>query len=168
MIILYRSGLARLETLAEQVLGQVAADEDQPALPLLVGFPGPLPVAIEQHVNPLDDEALVVVLQRQNALHAQQVGAVLLRDVLDPGHEPVRLDRTVCAQRQAHDLIIALVLAVLCQEARLDLENAIEVECVLAKRIAEIDRAALRAVDLDVRIDGATARFDARRRRDNR
>jgi hypothetical protein len=71
MIMLDRSGLARLESLAEQVLGQVSADEDQPALPLLVGFPRPLPIAIEQHVNPLDDEALVVVLQRQNALHAQ-------------------------------------------------------------------------------------------------
>src|SRR5690349_19402222 len=50
------------ETLADHLLGHVAADEHGAAHPLLAILPRPLMVAVEDHVDALEDEALGVVL----------------------------------------------------------------------------------------------------------
>src|SRR6266571_6021719 len=72
-----RSGLAGRETTADVFLRQVAADEDDAALARFLRLPRPLMIAVEDHVDPLEHEALRIVLERQDALAAQDVRALL-------------------------------------------------------------------------------------------
>src|SRR5437764_636347 len=76
---------ATLEPLSDLVLRQVAADEDEAALPLLAGLPRPLVIAVENHVHALKHETLVVVLEGEDALAAQNARPLLLHEVLHPG-----------------------------------------------------------------------------------
>src|SRR4051812_22996834 len=62
---------AGLEPLPDLVLRQLAADEDEAALALLAGLPRPLVIAVENHVHALEHEALVVILEGEDALAAQ-------------------------------------------------------------------------------------------------
>src|SRR5215472_17092033 len=59
------------EAFHDLLLGQLAADEDDAAFALLARLPRALMVAVENHVHALEHEALVVVLERQDALAAQ-------------------------------------------------------------------------------------------------
>src|ERR1700738_2993115 len=86
---------ARLKTLADHLLGQLAADEHDPALALLVGAPRALMVAVENHVHTLEHEAIGIVLEREDTLGAQDAGAFLGDEVLHPGKEFVRVERPV-------------------------------------------------------------------------
>src|SRR5438105_5062968 len=58
------SHLARDEAAPDLFLRQSAADEYDPALPLLILLPGALVVAVQDHVNTLEHEALRIVLER--------------------------------------------------------------------------------------------------------
>src|SRR5262245_47743799 len=80
---------AALEPLFDLLLRQLAADEDHAAHTLLAVLPGPLVIAVEDHVYALQHEAFVVVLERDDALAAQDARAVLLHEVLHPGEELV-------------------------------------------------------------------------------
>src|SRR6185437_12372956 len=62
------SGDAAFEALANFIRGQIAADENNAAVAGLVGAPGPLMVAIENHVYTLEHEAFRIVLERKNTL----------------------------------------------------------------------------------------------------
>ena len=95
-------------------------------------------------MDALDDEALVIIHYRDDAFHAQDIGTELLRDVLDPGNELLRMQRPVGGEREAGDLVIMLVSVLLGEKLRLDVEDAIEVEGVAAEHLAEIDVAPLR------------------------
>src|SRR5215813_886170 len=86
---------AAREALADLLFRQLAADEDDAAFALLAILPRPLVVAVEDHVHALEYEALVVVLERQDALAAQDARPVLLHEVLDPGKELVGIERLV-------------------------------------------------------------------------
>src|SRR5271169_3749575 len=59
-----------LEPFGDLLAGQIAADEDDAALALLVLLPRPLMIAVEDHVHALKHEAPVVVLEGEDALAA--------------------------------------------------------------------------------------------------
>src|SRR5215813_14652490 len=106
-----RASLIRLrhafgETLADHLLGHVAADEDGAADALLAVLPRPLVVAVEDHVHALEDEALGIVLERQDALAAQDLRPFLRHQVLDPGKELVRVERLVGLHRERLHVLV--------------------------------------------------------------
>ena len=132
-------------------------------------------VAVEDHVHALEDEALVVILEREDAFAAQDVRAFLLHQVLHPGKELVGIERLVALERnRLHVLVVivlqpavvrvlvpvvmimmmvvimavpvmmvVIVLVLLCEELRLDVEDAVEVEGVAVEHFAERDLGAL-------------------------
>src|SRR5262249_33475796 len=103
-------GDAALETVGDQLARQVAADENDAAVPFLIGLPWPLVVSVENHVHALKDEALLVVLESENAFAAQNVRPLLLHQVLHPGKEFVRIERLLGAQRNRLHFLIVIVL----------------------------------------------------------
>src|SRR4029078_8651667 len=105
-----RSRQAILEPLPDLVLRQLAADEDEAALAVLAGLPPPLVIAVEDHVHALEHEALVVVLEGEDALAAQNARPLLLHEVLHPGEELVRVERLVGPDRDRVHLFVVIVL----------------------------------------------------------
>src|SRR2546430_16187877 len=121
-----QSASARLKPLLENVLRKVAADEDELALALLAGFPRALTVAFDQHVDSLDDKALIVILHGNNAFHPQDVHPEDLRDVLNPRDELRRIYRLIGGEGQAGDLVVVFVIKRGIEKLGLDLKDAIE------------------------------------------
>ncbi len=124
-------------------------------------------VAVEDHVHALEHEALGIVLERQDALAAQDVGPVLGDEVLDPGKELVRVERLVGLERDRLHVLVVVVLepAVIVvmpvivvmivmivivvvllglEEGRLDVEDAVEIEGVAAEHLGDVDLAPAR------------------------
>src|SRR5215470_15400324 len=101
---------AALEALPDLVLRQVAADEHHAAHPLLALAPLALVIAIEDHVHALQHEPRVVVLERQDALAAQDVRPFLLDQVLHPGKELVGVERLLGRKRDRLHLLVVIVL----------------------------------------------------------
>ena len=148
--------------------------------------PFALVIAVEHHVHALEHEALRIVLQRDDALAAQDVRALGLHQVLDEGEELVRIERLVGRDRDRLHLLVVIVLqpavrmrmAVIVpmimvmivivivvmivglEERRLDVEDALEIERVAVQHLVERDLRALRAVQLGIGIDAADARLD--------
>src|SRR5674476_402923 len=130
----------------------MAADEDDAAGALLALFPFPLMVAVEDHVHALKDETLGIVLERQDALRAQDVLAFGRHQILHPGEELVGVERLGCIQRNrlhvfimivleaavivvmivAMIVIVVMIVVVSGQELRLDIENTVEIEGIAA------------------------------------
>src|SRR5262249_24461359 len=98
------------ETLADHLLGHVAANEDGAADALLAVFPCPLMIPVHDHVDALEDEALRVVLERQDALAAQDLLAFLRHQVLDPREELVGIERLVGLHRERLHVLVVIVL----------------------------------------------------------
>ena len=67
-------------------------------------------IAVEDHVHALEHEALVVVLERQDALAAQDARPFLLHQVLHPGEKLVRVERLVGAERDRLHVLVVIVL----------------------------------------------------------
>src|SRR5580704_17168585 len=105
-----RSGDAAFEAGLDLFLRQVAADEYDPAFPLLPVLPWPLVIAVEDHVHALKDEPLVVALERQDALAAQDVGSVPLHEILHPGEELVGIERPLGLEHERPHLLVVIVL----------------------------------------------------------
>src|SRR5581483_8474393 len=101
---------AALETLADHLLRQLAADEDDAAFALLAVLPRPLVIPVQDHMHALEHEALRIVLERQDALAAQNVRSFLGDQILDPGKELVRVERPVGAQRHRLHLLVVIML----------------------------------------------------------
>src|ERR1700722_3010768 len=100
------------KTVADGLLRQFAADEDQTAFARLACFPGTLVIALQHHVHALEDIAVVVVAERQNPLRAQNLLAFAGNQVLQPGHEFGGIERLVRAQRQRlHVLVMVMFQA---------------------------------------------------------
>ena len=82
---------AALEAVGEGVPVEVATDEDE-----LVGArraaPRLVQLAVEQHVNALEHEPVRLVLDRQHALHAEDVRALLLEQFAHPGVQLLRVE----------------------------------------------------------------------------
>src|ERR1700722_20967099 len=100
------------KTVADDLLRQFAADEDQTAFARLARFPGALVIALQHHVHALEDIAVVVVAERQNSLRAQNLLAFAGHQVLQPGHELGGVERLVRAQRKRlHVLVMVMFQA---------------------------------------------------------
>src|SRR5262245_13366497 len=177
------------EAFPDLLLGQLAADEDDAAFALLARLPRALVVAVENHVDALEHEALVVALERQDALAAQNARPLRLHEVLHPGEELVRVERliglerdrlhlfvvivlqaAVVAMRVAVIMVMAMVVAVtmvvivmmataVAEEFRLDLHDAVEIEGVAPQHLRQGDLAALSLVQPGVGVDAADARL---------
>src|SRR5215468_10481724 len=91
------------------VHGQLAADEDDAAFAFLTRLPGALVVAVENHVHALKHEALVVVLERQDTLAAQNVRPLDLHELLHPRKELVGVERLVGLERDRLHLFVVIV-----------------------------------------------------------
>ena len=129
------SGTASLKALSQQILWQVAPDENYPCPARFSLLPGTPTSALNKHVHALNDELPILILYRSDALHAQDVRPVALGDILNSRHEPVGLHRPVGDQGQAADLIVVFVLVFLVKESRLHFEDAIEIEGVLSQHL---------------------------------
>jgi hypothetical protein len=178
---------AALETFGDQLAGQVAADENHAAFALLILFPWSLMIAIEDHVHALKDEALIVILEGENSLATQNVRALFLHKILDPGKKLIGVERLVGAKRDRLHLfvmvmlqtavcmrmpviVVVAVIAVLMtvlrvvlialEKGRLQIENAIEVEGVAAQNRVEGYLGAFGLVQFGIWVDAANARFD--------
>src|ERR1700720_3093405 len=88
------------KALADRLFRHLAADEDGAARALFAVLPGTLVVAVEDHVDALEHETLGIVLERQNALAAQDFLALLGDQVLNPGEELVGIERLVGLERE--------------------------------------------------------------------
>ena len=178
-----RSRHAALESLADFLFRQIPPDEDGAAFAFLAFFPGALVVAVEDHMHALEHEALGIVLERQDALAAQDAGPVGGNQILHPGEKLVRVKRLVGPERDRLHVFIVIVLepAVMVvivavvmivmmimimivlfglEKRRLDVEDAVEIEGVAAEHLGDVDLGALGAVQPRVRIDAADARLD--------
>src|SRR5262245_45553983 len=147
------SGDAVLKALSNSVFGQIAADENDTTVPILVGAPRSLVIAIEDHMHALKHETLRIVLERENAFAAEDIRSVLGNQILNPGKELVGIEWPVGLQRnRLHFLVVVMlepvtmmVMTVIMlmmvmvmivtmlsavQEGGFDLENPIEVEGV--------------------------------------
>src|SRR6516225_213103 len=169
------------------VHGQLAADEDDAAFAFLARLPRALVVAVENHVHALEHEALVVVLERQDALAAQNARPLRLHEVPHPGEELVRVERLVGLERDRLHLfvvivlqaavvamrvavimvmvvamimvVIVIVVAAVAEEFRLDLHDAVEIEGIAPQHLRQGNLAALGLVQPGVGIDAADARL---------
>ena len=91
------------------------------ALALLAVVPRALVIAVEDHVHALEHEALGIVLERQDALGAQDARPVLGDQVLHPGKELVGIERLVglaataiaCPRRDSASAPWLMVVAVI-------------------------------------------------------
>ena len=110
MLAVLPSRHAALKAFADVRLRQIAADEHDAADARLVRLPVALMVAVEDHVHALKHEALRVVLERQDALAAQNARTFTLNEVLNPREEAVGVERLVGRQRKRLHLLIVIVL----------------------------------------------------------
>src|ERR1700756_1412757 len=62
-----------LEAVADGLLGQFTTDEDKPALARLAILPLPLMIALQHHVHALEDVAVVIALEGEDALGPQDL-----------------------------------------------------------------------------------------------
>src|SRR5260370_28620982 len=100
------SDAAGLKFFPKPLLGQSPSDKHETTVAFFIRFPRTLGTAFEKHVHALDHEALIVVLHRNDAFHYKDVCSEILRDLLNPGNEPLRIDRPDVGQRQAAGLVI--------------------------------------------------------------
>src|SRR3990170_7603797 len=84
----------------------MAADEYEPALALFLVLPRALVLALDDHVHALDYIATVLPAQRQDALQAQDVGALRLGEGMDPGEELVAIDLTRKQRDREHRPVV--------------------------------------------------------------
>src|SRR4030088_966257 len=167
------------KALADHLFRHLAADEDGAARALFAILPGTRMVAVEDHMDALEHEALGIVLERQDALAAQNFLALLGDQVLDPGEEFVGIERLLGLEREglhvlvvivlvpAMGVIVVMVVAMLVimvvvmvmamlvlalQEGHHYSHDPEEVEGVAAEHLRQRDGAAFGAVDLGIRI----------------
>ena len=67
-------------------------------------------IAVKDHVNTLKDEALVVILEGEDALAAQNARPLLLHEVLHPGKELIGIERPIDVERNRLHLLVVIVL----------------------------------------------------------
>src|SRR5262252_4184391 len=165
------------------VHGQLAADEDDAAFAFLARLPRTLVVAVENHVHALKHEALGVVLERQDALAAQNVRPLDLHELLHPGEKLVGVERLVGLERDRLHLFVVIVfqpavvmvrmimimsmivivivvmMTTVAEEFRLELHDAVEIESITPEHLRQRNPAALGLVQLGVGVDPADARL---------
>src|SRR5712675_1138551 len=98
------------KALADHLFRHLAADEDGAARALFAVLPGTLMVAVEDHMDALEHEALGIVLERQDALASQDFLSLLGDQVLDPGKELVGIERLLGLEREGLHVFVVIVL----------------------------------------------------------
>src|SRR5260370_9456633 len=136
------SDAAGLKSFPQPLLGQSPSDEHETTVALFIGFPGTLGTAFEKHVYGLDHKALIVVLHRTDAFHSKDVCSEILRDLLNPGNEPLRIERPVGGQRQAADLVVVVMVVCFGEKSRFDLEHAIKIKGTAPEHVGHVGAAA--------------------------
>jgi hypothetical protein len=68
----------------EKIAAKVSTDKDQIVAPLFLP-PGSIEFTLKEHVNALKYEALVMVLDTHNALHAENILPLCCYQNLQPG-----------------------------------------------------------------------------------
>src|SRR5262245_7421780 len=101
---------AARKSFPDLLLRQLAADEDDAAFAFLAVLPGALVIAVEDHVQALEHETRGVVLERQDALAAQNARPLLLHEILHPGEELVGVERLVGLERHRMHLLVVIML----------------------------------------------------------
>src|SRR6266702_1223110 len=160
-------GDTAFKAVADHLLRQFAADEDEAALARFIVLPLPLMVALEHHVDALEHVTVIVAGKRQDALGAQDLLSLAGYEVLQPRHEFVRIERLVRSKRQrlhilvmvmlqpamAVAVVVMMVMAVVIvvmivvvaglEEFRLDFEDTIQLERAALQHIRQLNLAAL-------------------------
>src|SRR3979490_473871 len=88
-------GNTALKTVADHLLRQFAADKDKTALARFTVLPPALMVTLQHHVDALEHIAIVVAGEGEDALGAQDLLPFGGNEVLQPGHEFVRIERLI-------------------------------------------------------------------------
>src|SRR5439155_8372262 len=101
---------AALKAVADHPLRQFAADEDDAALAPLAVLPFALVIALQHHVHALEDVAVVIVAEGEDALRAQDLLAFAGDELLQPRHEFRRIERLVRTQRQRLHFLVVVML----------------------------------------------------------
>src|SRR3979411_382720 len=99
-------GNTALKTVADHLLRQFATDENEAALARFAVLPPALMVALQHHVDALEHVAVVVAGEGEDALRAQDLLPFGGNEALQPGHEFVRIERLIRAQRQRLHLLV--------------------------------------------------------------
>ena len=73
---------------------------------LIGGVPRTLEIALEDHVDGLEDQTPLIACHINNALGAQDVGALRREQVIEPGRDLAAIDRTVEAKTDAANIVI--------------------------------------------------------------
>src|SRR5581483_4127326 len=90
----------------ELVAIEMTADEDDAAVPGLVGLPWSLEVAFEQHVHRLEHEPAIVARDIDDALATQDVRAARLGELGEPRAHLLRIHSRVRGQRDAVHVVV--------------------------------------------------------------
>src|SRR5207302_1723280 len=98
------------KTVADRLLRQFAADEDDAAFAALAVLPLPLVIALQHHVHALEHVAIVVVSEGEDTFRAQNLLALGGDEVLQPRHEFGGIERLVRPQRQRLHVLVVVVL----------------------------------------------------------
>src|SRR5262249_30025623 len=154
---------------------QVTADENNPAVTVLVGTPRTLVIAVENHMDTLEHKPFGVVLERQDSLAAQNIGPFSRHQILDPGKELVGIQRRLTPERHALHVFVVIVLETVAmmmvmgamiamamvmmmivvmmfafQKIRLDVEDAIEVKGIAPQDLLDVDLGPLGAMQAGI------------------
>lgn len=73
------------------VLNEIAADEDKLAHSHFVVPPCPLMIALDNHVNALQNIPIRIALERDDSLQTEDIRTLHLRKFPDPGEEALRV-----------------------------------------------------------------------------
>ena len=79
----------------------------------LAVLPVALVIALDDHVHTLQHVALRVILESQDALETQDLGAVFLGHAVDPGEEGVRIQLAGAQGHAAHRMRVIMVVMVI-------------------------------------------------------
>src|SRR5207302_9824666 len=101
---------AAFKSLPDLLLRQVAADKNDATHTLFALSPGALVVAIQDHVHALKDEALVIILEGEDALAAHNARPLLLHQILHPREKLVGIERLVGRKRHRMHFFVVVVL----------------------------------------------------------
>src|SRR3984957_1091150 len=104
------SSRAGQESVTDILFRQIAADEHDLRLSLLVRPPFALRVAVQHHMHALKDEALGVALHRHDTLGAQDIRTLLLGELINPGHELGWVDVAIEPYRNRLHVLVVIVL----------------------------------------------------------
>src|SRR5687768_7947767 len=110
------SSRAGQESFLARLLVTVAADEDH-----LRGVLLALDVAVQDHVDALEDEALRLVRESHDPLAAQDVRPLDLGQVRDPRHEFFRIDLAIETHGDRLHLLVVMMVMAFLQEVGLNL-----------------------------------------------